>query len=75
MDEEPQDTTSSCLVCGGNRWWCSRTGARVCQRCYQDPLQALQALADKAQGTCRLGTDSSDERLPQDTTHKSAEGS
>jgi hypothetical protein len=37
-------------------------------------LQALQVLADKVQGTCRLGTDSSDERSPQETTQKSAEG-
>jgi hypothetical protein len=36
-----------CPTCGGVLWWRSRMGARVCMRCYPDPLQALDALAGR----------------------------
>ena len=54
MDQEPQDTMSTCPVCGGSRWWRSRTGLAVCQRCYPDPVEALQVLAGQTGGQCRL---------------------
>jgi hypothetical protein len=63
MDQEPQDTTSTCLVCGGSRWWRSRTGARVCQRCYPDAMEALQILAHRAQRACDAAIDDPEERL------------
>jgi hypothetical protein len=50
MNQGPQGKTSRCRVCGGSRWWRSRTGWRICQRCYSEPLQALQVLASRVQG-------------------------
>jgi hypothetical protein len=47
MDHACHDTPRRCAVCGGGRWWHSRTGARVCQCCYPDALAALQVLADQ----------------------------
>jgi hypothetical protein len=47
MDQNGHNTTSHCPVYGGSRWWRSRTGARVCQRCHPDALAALQVLADQ----------------------------
>jgi hypothetical protein len=36
-------------MCGGSRWWRSRTGWYICECCYRDPLQALQVLASRVQ--------------------------
>jgi hypothetical protein len=47
MDRAHQNKASSCLVCGGNRWWRSRTGHEICHRCHPDALEALQALANQ----------------------------
>jgi hypothetical protein len=47
MDPNGHNTASACAVCGGSRWWSSRTGARVCRQCYPDAMAALQALADQ----------------------------
>ena len=36
----------TCSLCGNDLlWWRSRTGYRVCMRCYPDPLGALEILA------------------------------
>jgi hypothetical protein len=54
MDEERQEKTSGCPVCGRTRWWRSRTGARVCQQCYPDALAAL-ILANQVDGASARG--------------------
>jgi hypothetical protein len=61
MDQEPQDTTSGCPVCGRSRWWYSRTGWRICRQCYPDPWQALQALANRVQDACDPAIDDPEE--------------
>jgi hypothetical protein len=65
MDQEPQHKGSNCPVCGGSRWWTSRTGWRICQLCYQDPLQALQVLANRAQDASQPASDDHEEQLIQ----------
>jgi hypothetical protein len=56
MDQEPQNTTSGCPVCGGSRWWHSRTGHEICQRCHPDALEALQALANQVKTATPYGS-------------------
>jgi hypothetical protein len=73
MDQKRQDKARRCHACGGNRWWHSRTGWRICQRCYRDPLQALQVLADRVQGVFGPQIDAHDECLPQETMHEGTE--
>jgi hypothetical protein len=55
MDQDRQDTTSNCPVCGGSRWWRSRTGLAICHHCHPDPLEALQVLADEVSGALTRG--------------------
>jgi hypothetical protein len=50
MIDEIDGTGDGCPVCGSRRWWPSRTGRRICQQCYRDPLEALHALAEPVQG-------------------------
>jgi hypothetical protein len=54
MDQAHQNNASSCPVCGGSRWWYSRTGASVCQHCYPDAMAALHALADQLRDESRV---------------------
>jgi hypothetical protein len=36
----------TCSRCGNDLlWWRSKSGVRVCMRCYDDPLGALEILA------------------------------
>jgi hypothetical protein len=74
MDREGQNNASNCPVCGGSRWWRSRTGARVCQQCYGDPFQDLKALADRVQGECDPAIDDQEERLAPGSDDESAQG-
>jgi hypothetical protein len=54
MLDEIDGTGDGCPVCGSRRWWPSRTGRRICQPCYRDPLEALHALAEPVQGRVGL---------------------
>jgi hypothetical protein len=54
MDQDRHDKTSSCSVCGGSRWWRSRTGVAVCHRCHPDPIEALQMLGEQTRGQSRV---------------------
>jgi hypothetical protein len=50
MHQARQSNASECTVCGGSRWWRSRTGLSICYHCYPDPLEALQVLGDQTKG-------------------------
>jgi hypothetical protein len=50
MEQERCREAMSCPVCGGSRWWRSRTGLAVCHHCHPDPLEALQVLGDQTKG-------------------------
>ena len=77
MDQARQDPTSRCPVCGGSRWWRSRTGHEICQRCHPGALEALQALANQTHGAILCGTRMShpviDESFPQITAEHSVD--
>jgi hypothetical protein len=59
MGQERQNKASACPVCGGSRWWRSRTGRRICQQCHPDPLEALQVLGDQTKGQCPMSNSAS----------------
>jgi hypothetical protein len=44
-----------CPVCGGSRWWNSRTGWRIWAQCHPDALEAQQVLADQVSGALSHG--------------------
>jgi hypothetical protein len=50
MSEDNRREATGCPVCGGIVFWRSRTGARVCARCYPAPLEALGALTRRTPG-------------------------
>jgi hypothetical protein len=39
-----------CGVCGGRRWWKSRSNYQVCAICHPDVLDALEQLARRRPG-------------------------
>jgi hypothetical protein len=46
-----RDEPAECGVCGNQLlWWRSRSGLRVCMRCYQDPFSALETLSRRIPG-------------------------
>src|SRR5262245_3535506 len=45
--------SNPCVQCGNTLlWWPSRAGVRVCQVCWPDPLQALEALGQALAQRC-----------------------
>lgn len=54
MDRARRNQARHCPVCGGSRWWRSRTGRSICARCHPDAMEALQVLSDQTRSQCRL---------------------